>query len=97
MLSVYFLHEKFEVFRNFEKFKLLFENQSSHKIKSLRSDWGIDYNSKEFEKFCETEGIEHQLLVSYCYQQIGVPERKHITMMEMARSMLLGKNLSTEF
>lgn len=76
---------------------MLVENQFGHRIKSLKSDRGIEYNSKEFEKLCETEGIDHQLTVAYSPKKNGVSERKNRTMMEMARCMLFEKNLSKEF
>ena len=88
MTWVYFLKEKSEVFGVFKKFKALIENQSGKRIKVLRSDRGKEYTSREFERFCEDEGIERQLTVAYSPQQNGVSERKNRTVMEMARSML---------
>ncbi|KAL0423820.1 UNVERIFIED_CONTAM: Retrovirus-related Pol polyprotein from transposon TNT 1-94 [Sesamum radiatum] len=62
MTWVYFMREKSEVFKVFKKFKNLVEKQSGRSIKVLRSDRGKEYNNSEFDKFCEEEGIEHQLL-----------------------------------
>lgn len=69
MTWIYFFQEKSEVFGIFERFKNFVEKQSDHKIKKLRSDQGTEYNSKEFDKFCEDEGIEHQLTIAYTPQQ----------------------------
>ena len=63
----------------------------------MRSDHGKEYNNKEFDKFCEDEGIEHQTSVSYSPQQNEVSERKNRTVMEMARSMLEEKRLPKIF
>ena len=81
MTWVYFLKEKSEVFGVFKKFKALAENQSGKWIKVLRSDRGKEYTSREFERFCEDEGIERQLTVAYSPQQNGVFERKNRTVM----------------
>ncbi|RZB68411.1 Retrovirus-related Pol polyprotein from transposon TNT 1-94 [Glycine soja] len=97
MTWVYFLKEKSEVFGVFKKFKALAENQSGKRIKVLRSDRDKEYTSREFERFCEDEGIERQLTVAYSPQQNGVSERKNRTIMEMARSMLKEKGLPNTF
>jgi transposase InsO family protein len=97
MTWVYFLHEKSEVFKTFQKFKNHVEKQSGRNIKVLRSDRGKEYTSKEFNKFCEEEGVEHQLTVGYAPEQNGVSERKNRTVMEMARSMLYENGLPKTF
>jgi hypothetical protein len=97
MTWVYFIKEKSEVFGIFKKFKTLVEKQSGKHIKKLRSDRGKEYNSHEFDKFCEDEGIERQLTVAYSPQQNGVSERKNRTVMEMARSMMKDKGLPNTF
>jgi transposase InsO family protein len=97
MTWVYFIKEKSEVFGIFKKFKTLVEKQSGKHIKKLRSDRGKEYNSHEFDKFCEDEGIERQLTVAYSPQQNGVSERKNRTVMEMARSMMKDKGLPNIF
>ncbi|PKU75919.1 Retrovirus-related Pol polyprotein from transposon TNT 1-94 [Dendrobium catenatum] len=97
MAWVYFLKEKSETFGIFKNFKLLVENQSGQKIKILRSDRGGEFNSCQFEDFCKEEGLEHQLTVAYTPQQNGVTERKNRTVMEMARSMLIAKDIPKKF
>ncbi|CAL2249603.1 unnamed protein product [Prunus armeniaca] len=73
------------------------DNNGGHYIKALRSDRGKEYTSKEFNKFCEDEGAEHQLTVGYAPEQNGVSERKNRTIMEMARSMIFEKGLPNKF
>ena len=97
MTWVYFLHDRSEVFKIFQKFKNYVEKQSGHYIKVLRSDRGKEYTSNKFNKFCEDEGVERQLTVGYAPEQNGVSERKNRTVMEMARSMLFEKRLPKTF
>ncbi|KAL4352088.1 hypothetical protein GQ457_06G029360 [Hibiscus cannabinus] len=97
MTWVYFMKEKSEVFKVFKKFNALAEVQSGGKLQKLRSDRGKEYTSTEFDLFCEDEGIEHQLTVGYTPQQNGVSERKNRTVMEMARCMLMEKNLPKNY
>ncbi|CAA0815238.1 Copper amine oxidase family protein [Striga hermonthica] len=67
------------------------------RIKVLRSDRGTKYTSKEFNKFCEDEEVNHQLTVGYASEQNDVSERKNRTVQEMARTMLAAKNKPKEF
>lgn len=93
MTWIYFLRQKSKVFFIFKKFKVVVENQRGLKIKTLRSDGDGEYTSNEFGKFCEDTRLEGQLTTSYTPQQNGVAERKHMTIVEMAKSMLLEKGL----
>ena len=60
---VYFLKAKNEVFGAFQKFKTLVEKESGYYIKALRTDRGGEFTSREFETFCDTNGIRHFLTV----------------------------------
>lgn len=60
MCWVYFLKNKSEVFVVFKKFKATVELQCDFKLKKLRSGRGGEYNSLEFERFCEDIGIKNQ-------------------------------------
>ncbi|KAG8489064.1 hypothetical protein CXB51_017032 [Gossypium anomalum] len=94
---VYFMKQKSEVFDAFNKFKALVENQSSCKIKALRTDNGSEYLSERFQKLCEESGIHHQLTNFYTPQQNGVCERKNRTVLNMARCLLFQSKLPSNF
>jgi len=97
MCWVYFIKLKSEVFDVFKQFKALVENQCNLKVKALRSDNGGEYTSRQFAEFCKSAGIEHQLTLPYTPQQNGVSERKNRTVMEMARCLLIEKQMPNQF
>ena len=57
LMSVTLLNSKAENFEAFKKFKDLFEVEKNVKLKFLRRDRGGEFNSIEFAKFCEDNGI----------------------------------------
>ena len=62
---IYFLKTKSEVFGKFNEFKALIENHSKRRIKTLRSNNGGEYTSKEFETFCNEARIKRELTTPY--------------------------------
>ncbi|PWA98023.1 hypothetical protein CTI12_AA024020 [Artemisia annua] len=94
---VYFLKEKSQAFEAFKIFKSMVEKEKGLKIKSMRSDRGEEFLSKEFNKFCEDNGIRRFLRAPYSPQQNGVVERKNRTILNMVRSMLKSKKMPKEF
>ncbi|CAL5340443.1 unnamed protein product [Camellia sinensis] len=97
MSWVYFLENKSEAFEKFKHFKAKVEKQSGFCIKVLRTDRGGEFLSKDFDLFCEENGIQRELTTPYTPEQNGVAERKNRTVVEMARSMLQAKGLSNGF
>ena len=49
---MYSMHHKHEVLEVFKDWKKMIKNQTSKKIKFLRSDNGDEYTSDAFKKFC---------------------------------------------
>ena len=60
---IYFMKHKSYMFGIFKKWKAQVENQTSRKIKYLRTDNGLEYRDKEFIKFCELESITRHFIV----------------------------------
>ena len=60
---VNFLRQKFDIFQTFKTWKYLVENETSKRIKCLRSDNGGEYNNNEFEYYFSTNGIYRQKIV----------------------------------
>jgi hypothetical protein len=92
--DLYLLKAKGKVFDKFKAYKALVENQTSMKIKTLRSDNGGEFVSKKFDNFLDECGIERQTSTP---QQNGVAERANRTIMECARSMIHAQGLDLEF
>jgi transposase InsO family protein len=76
MTWVYFLKEKSEALEKIKVFKAHVENEIDLKIKYLRSDNGGEFNSNEFNEFCENHGIKRHFSAPRTPQQNGVAERK---------------------
>lgn len=84
----YFIRQKSDVFERFTEFKALVENQTSKRIKILRTDNGTEYMSEKFNQFLAKNGIQHQTTCPYTAQQNGVSERYNRTITERARCLL---------
>ncbi|CAJ2637099.1 unnamed protein product [Trifolium pratense] len=94
---LYLLKTKDEAFEIFKNFKVLVEKQSGKSIKILRTDGGGEYNSKNFESFCTSHGIEHEITAPYTPQHNGLAERRNRTILDMARCMVKHKGLPKSF
>lgn len=90
---IYFLKRKDEVFKWFHFFKALVENQTGKKIKRLRTDNGIEYESNEFNDFCREASIKREIIVPYTPEQNGVAERKNRMIMEATHAMIYDQSL----
>ena len=90
---IYFLRAKSETFDRFKEFKTLIENQTGRHIRILRSDNGSEYESNEFDDFCQEARIKKELPIPYNPQQNGVAERKNRTICEAAKAMITNLDL----
>ena len=57
---LYLLKTKDEAFRKFQEFKVEVENLTYKKIKTIRSNNGREYTSKELVAFCKEAGIRRE-------------------------------------
>jgi ribosomal protein L12E/L44/L45/RPP1/RPP2 len=64
------------------------QNEFGLRIKKIRSDNGTEFKNSQIEGFLEEKGIKHESSSPYTPQQNGVVERKNITLLDMARTML---------
>lgn len=90
---IYFLKHKGETIKAFKNFRAHAENKLNAKIKSIRTNNGREYLSKEFKVLLQSSGITHQTTVPYSPQQNGLAERTNRNIVERARCMLIDANL----
>jgi hypothetical protein len=91
---LYLLKTKDEVFNKFQEFKAEIENLTNKKIKTLRTDNGGEYTSKEFVSFYKSTRIRREMTVLHNPQQNGVAERKNRSIEETVKSLLNDQGLS---
>ena len=88
-----FLREKSEAC---EKLKILckrLQNEKGVPIVKIRSGHGKEFENARFESFCDKNGIKKELSAPKTPQQNRVVERKNLVIQEMARVMLLNKQI----
>jgi transposase InsO family protein len=86
--SVFFLCDKSETQEVLKKFLKRAQNEFDAKVKKIRSDNGSEFKNTQVEDYLNQEGIEHEFLAPYTPQQNEVSERKNMTLIELARTML---------
>ena len=97
MKWVAFLKEKSEAFEKFKIFNNSVKNKSSVKIKCLRSNRGGEFTSREFNIFCEENGIKRQLSSPRTPEQNGIAKRRNKSVVEETRAMLFENDVSNTF
>nr|GEY51139.1 hypothetical protein [Tanacetum cinerariifolium] len=71
-----------------KKFRVLVENKTGVKVKTLQTDRRGEFNSKAFTEYCDNTGLKHHFTAPYSPQQNGVMERRNQWIIEMARSIM---------
>ena len=62
MTWIFLLKSKVDTFSKFEELYNEVENQSSRKVKTLRSDNGKEFVNLQFNNLCKKKGIKRQIL-----------------------------------
>ncbi|GJY05707.1 putative ribonuclease H-like domain-containing protein [Tanacetum coccineum] len=83
-----------EVLKNFIKD---IENLVDKKVKIIRCDNGTKFKNKVMDEFCREKGIRREYSVARTPKQNGVAERRNMTLIEAARTMLADSKLPTTF
>jgi transposase InsO family protein len=94
---VFFLQEKSQTQETLERFLRRAQNEFGLRIKKIRSDNETEFKNSQIEGFLEEEGIKHEFSSPYTPQQNGVVEKKNITLLDMARTMLDEYKTSDQF
>ncbi|GJU43449.1 putative ribonuclease H-like domain-containing protein [Tanacetum coccineum] len=94
---VFFLATKDETSGILKSFITRIENLVDHKVKVIRCDNETEFKNREMNQFCEKKGILRQYSAARTPQQNGVAERRNMTLIEAARTMLTDSKLPTTF
>nr|GEV31589.1 hypothetical protein [Tanacetum cinerariifolium] len=94
---VFFLATKDETSGIFKSFITGIDNLVDHKVNVIRCDNEAEFKNKEMNQFCEMKGILRQFSVARTPQQNEVAERRNMTLIEAARTMLVDSKLPTTF
>ncbi|GJW80332.1 retrovirus-related pol polyprotein from transposon TNT 1-94 [Tanacetum coccineum] len=94
---VHFLKKKSQAPIIIMSFIRMVENQNDIKVKQILTDNETQFRNHELESFCDKKGISQNFSSPYTPEQNGVAERKNITLIKTARTMLNGSVLSKHF
>nr|GEV25213.1 putative ribonuclease H-like domain-containing protein [Tanacetum cinerariifolium] len=94
---VFFLATKDETSPVLKIFITGLENQLSLKVKVIKSDNGTEFKNNDLNQFCEIKRIKREFSVPRTPQQNGIAERKNMTLIEAARTMLANSLLPIPF
>ena len=93
----YLLKHKNEALDRFKTWKNLIENQTSKRVKCLRTNNGLDYCNEKFDDYCKIHGIVQHKIVRKTPQQNGLVERMNRTLLERLRCTLSNAQLPKGF
>jgi transposase InsO family protein len=63
------------------------ERQTGYQVKRVRTDQGTEYY--DFDKYCKSSGVVHELSATYTPEQNGRAERLNRTLIERVRTLLM--------
>uniref|UniRef100_A0A2N9IQM4 Integrase catalytic domain-containing protein n=1 Tax=Fagus sylvatica TaxID=28930 RepID=A0A2N9IQM4_FAGSY len=79
------------------KFQAMVHTQFSLPIKTIRTDCGGEFTSNQFNQFCASKGMIHQVSCPHTPQQNGVAERKHRHLVQCALALLSQSTLPMSY
>ncbi|MCO5594581.1 hypothetical protein L7F22_048614 [Adiantum nelumboides] len=91
------MKQKSNLLDHFKSFKVAIEKETGEQVKTLRSNGGEEYFSKEFFDFLQKNGMHRQFSCRYTPQQNGVAEQKNIHIAEVAQALMAEKNMPHHF
>ncbi|KAL2232022.1 UNVERIFIED_CONTAM: Retrovirus-related Pol polyprotein from transposon TNT 1-94 [Sesamum indicum] len=94
---IFLMKHKSEVFEKFEKWRVLVENQIGKRLKSLRTDNGLEFCNQSFSDLCGKYGMKRHKTNPYTPQQNGVAERMNRTLLDKVRCLLISSSLPKTF
>lgn len=92
-IFVRFLKKKGDVLGEIKKWIVEVEKQTGQQLKRIRTDNGLEFCSKNWTDFCNSEGIRHETTMIYTPQQNGVMECLNRTLLDLVRAGIQESNL----
>ena len=74
-------------------FFTMIQTRLNQVICSIRSDHGTEFENSTLDRFCMKNGTSHNFSAPRTPQQNRVVERKNITLVNIARTMIIESNL----
>nr|GEY74377.1 hypothetical protein [Tanacetum cinerariifolium] len=93
----FFLRTKDETSSILRNFITEIENLKDLKVKIIRCDNGGEFKNKEMNEFCTKKSIRREFSNARTPQQNRVAERRNMTLIEAARTMLVDAKLHVTF
>lgn len=90
---VHFLVHKSDVSSKIGDHLAAVEVVTGRRVKSIRTDNGLEFVNEKFKKSLQEKGISHERTSPYTPEQNGRVERENRTIQESARTMLLASGL----
>ncbi|WVZ58416.1 LOW QUALITY PROTEIN: hypothetical protein U9M48_008692 [Paspalum notatum var. saurae] len=94
---VFFMEFKDKAFGFVRDLVLRLRNESHKAMRAIHGDNGGEFRNSRLENFCHDLGLEHQFSSPYTPPQNSVVERKNLTFVELARTMLNELRTSRRF
>ncbi|GBM21371.1 Retrovirus-related Pol polyprotein from transposon TNT 1-94 [Araneus ventricosus] len=96
-IDVFTLKSKSEVFSIFKEYLSRVQRELGRKLKSVRTDNGLEFCHKDFETFLRNLGIKIERTSFYTPELSGIAERFNRSSMEAVRTMLQDSGLQPRF
>ncbi|KAL0423503.1 UNVERIFIED_CONTAM: Retrovirus-related Pol polyprotein from transposon RE2 [Sesamum radiatum] len=94
---VFLMKHKSQTVTLLENFYQMVLTQFDRKIKTVRTDNGLEFVSEKCQLFLQNHGILHHKTCVYSPQQNGVVERKHKHLLQVARALMFQACLPSQF
>ena len=90
---IYMLNNKGEVAEKLQNYIGVFEAESGHRIRMIRTDNGSEFCNSQVKTLCDLEHIKLFFSAPYVPEQNGVAERNNRTIIEATRTLLSDSRL----
>lgn len=93
----YLMRDKSQTLSHLKKFLAMVKTQYHRAMKRMRSNNGTEFLSLSCQSLFSELGIIHQRSCAYTPQQNKVVQRKHRSILQVARSLLIQSDMSIKF